>query len=114
MEPLASFAVHYPRFCHLIQATQFYKYTIVAVRPNCNLCSHTHTHAATQTSTGGVGTSDNRLNTNHLIGIIFGILGLVVAIIMPVSIPLARYYIRNRVNKKQKTNLVIPSKYKND
>ena len=73
-----------------------------------------HIHAATQTSTGGVGTSDNRLNTNHLIGIIFGILGLVVAIIMPVSIPLARYYIRkHRVKKKQETNLEMTSKYKN-
>ena len=70
-----------------------------------------HTHAATQTSTGGVGTSDNRLNTNHLIGIIFGILGLVVAIIMPVSIPLARYYIRK--HRVKETNLEMISKYKN-
>lgn len=67
-----------------------------------------HTHAAILTSTGGVGTSDNRLNTNHLIGIIFGILGLVVPIITSVSILLVRYYICHNtcVNKKQETNLV--------
>ena len=73
---------------------------------------HIHTHTVPVTATEGVGTSDKRLSTGHIIGISFGILGLVVPIIMSVSILLVRYYIQNHhVKKKQKPNLLIISKY---
>ena len=58
-----------------------------------------HTHAATVENVGELSTSDEGLSTGHIIGISFGILGLVVTIIVPVTIALAKHCIQKQTIK---------------
>ena len=74
---------------------------------------HIHTHAATLGNVGELGTSDEGLSTGHIIGISFGILGLLVTIIVVVSIALVKHYInKQRTEREPNSNgHVIPSKF---
>ena len=74
---------------------------------------YTHTHAATVANVGELSTSDEGLSTGHIIGISFGILGLVVTIIVPVSIALVKHYIQKQCTKREPNSNghVIPSKF---